>query len=226
MTTFTKFVISPAKREGRKLITSPNALHARVAQAFPPQQDSDAGRVLWRLDKRQHEHVLYIVGPNKPELETLSDDAGWDGIPAQTADYDRFLDSLLKGQRWWFELVANPTQSKSRGEGKRGKVTAHVSVEHQLSWLRRKADLHGFSLPDGGLGEPRVLSRDFLDFGRSDPEKNNRRSRVKVATVRFGGELEIQDVAKFRDALRNGIGRAKGYGCGLMTLAPLGQRDG
>jgi len=33
------------------------------------------------------------------------------------------------------------------------------------------------------------------------------------------GRLEVDDVELFRHALLNGMGRAKAYGCGLMTLA-------
>lgn len=226
MTTFTKMLICPGKREGRKMLTNPNVLHARVSQAFLDQKADQKSRVLWRLDRRDHEHILYIVGSEKPELEVLHDDAGWPEAPPQIADYDRFLTNLKKGQRWWFEVVANPTESKATERGKRGKIVAHVTVEHQLEWLRRKANMHGFALPESGLGVPRVTERKFLDFGRDDPYKAKRRSRVKISTVRFAGELEVTDVEALRGALRNGIGRAKGYGCGLLTVAPLRTENG
>ena len=36
----------------------------------------------------------------------------------------------------------------------------------------------------------------------------------------FDGSLTVTDPEKLRHALSNGIGRAKGYGCGMLTLAP------
>jgi CRISPR system Cascade subunit CasE len=43
--------------------------------------------------------------------------------------------------------------------------------------------------------------------------------QVTVATATFEGVLRIDDPATFRTVLTNGIGHAKAYGCGLMTLA-------
>jgi CRISPR system Cascade subunit CasE len=37
----------------------------------------------------------------------------------------------------------------------------------------------------------------------------------------FEGVLQISDESLFKAALTNGIGRAKAYGCGLLTLANL-----
>jgi CRISPR system Cascade subunit CasE len=41
---------------------------------------------------------------------------------------------------------------------------------------------------------------------------------LRVAT--FDGRFRVVDPTALRAALVNGIGRAKAYGCGLMTLAP------
>lgn len=40
-------------------------------------------------------------------------------------------------------------------------------------------------------------------------------------TVTFDGRLEVTDPAALRRTLTQGIGKAKAYGCGLITLAPL-----
>lgn len=42
---------------------------------------------------------------------------------------------------------------------------------------------------------------------------------VRITTARFEGELTVVDAAALRHALMYGIGRARGYGCGLLTLA-------
>ena len=55
-------------------------------------------------------------------------------------------------------------------------------------------------------------------FSRDDGE---RRRQVTLATVAFDGVLEVSDPGALREALASGIGPAKGYGCGLLTLAPL-----
>lgn len=38
-------------------------------------------------------------------------------------------------------------------------------------------------------------------------------------TVTFDGRLEVTDPAALRRTLTLGLGKAKAYGCGLMTLA-------
>ncbi len=42
---------------------------------------------------------------------------------------------------------------------------------------------------------------------------------VTLTTVTYDGILQITDADAFRRALTNGIGHAKAYGCGLLTLA-------
>ncbi|MDK8814241.1 type I-E CRISPR-associated protein Cas6/Cse3/CasE [Corynebacterium sp. MSK073] len=231
MSTLTKILINPQRRQGRKLLANPQAMHAAVAASFPPDVAHESGRILWRLDGGAHHHSLYVVGPEKPTDHVIVEQAGWDTRPGQSVEYDRLLNSLTKGQRWIFELVANPTYSQANG-GKRGKVKAHVSVEHQLEWLYRRAENAGFELaPRAGDDvsddersrwsveeETAIIERKTLDF-----RKGNGNRRVRIATARYRGTLEVKDPEALRHTLTHGIGRARGYGCGMMTLArPMG----
>ncbi|QMV84458.1 type I-E CRISPR-associated protein Cas6/Cse3/CasE [Corynebacterium hindlerae] len=221
MATFTKVLINPARRKGREYLTNPHKLHAAVMSAFPPDMDTTAERVLWRLDERGHEHILYLVGPEKPTASHIVEEAGWDVRPQQTADYNRLLAQLIKGQKWAFELVANPTRTVPVKGGKRGKVVAHVGANNQLSWLHDKADFMGVSFGDRSESTAQVVGSRNLDFYRTrlNGEKGQ---RVHIVTARFKGELEVVDPEKLRFALLNGVGRGKGYGCGLLTLARRG----
>jgi len=232
MSTLTRISINPARRNGRKLLTNPQAMHAAVRASFPPDIAEGDGRILWRVDTQDHESVLYIVGPEKPTGALIVEQAGWDSRPAQSADYDRFLNSLMKGQRWHFEIVGNPTYSVPNG--KRGKVKAHVSVRHQLDWLYKQADRAGFALAPRIEDEcsdeerarwdindaPMVMERWTDAFGKGN-EPHASRHKVRIAKARFSGTLEVTDAEALRHALIHGIGRARAYGCGLLTLAPV-----
>ena len=231
MTTLSRIVINPARRGGAKLLANTHAMHAAVRSAFPNDIDLEAGRVLWRVDRGDHEHVLYVVGPAKPTGAHIVEQAGWDTRPAQSTDYGRFLDQLTRGQRWRFELVANPTYSEAIS-GKRGKVKAHVSARHQLDWLYRKQDQGGFALAprpeDDVSDEARARWSPLESPGITERwtdvffKNQDRRGRpVRIAKARFTGVLEVTDAEALRKVLTNGIGRARGYGCGLMTLAPV-----
>lgn len=223
MTVFTRVLINPRTRGGAKLLTNPQAMHAAVRAAFPPDLDESEGRVLWRVDKHGDEHLLYIVGPEKPTTRHIVEQAGWDTRPGENADYGRMLDSLIKGQRWRFELVANPTYSEPT-PGKRGRVKAHVSAAHQLQWLYGKAEKAGFALAPLEASDerwalddaPRILERSSEHFYRGE---NKGGRAVRFAKVRFAGTLEVNDPAALRSTLVDGIGRARAYGCGLLTLA-------
>ncbi|MCT1414298.1 type I-E CRISPR-associated protein Cas6/Cse3/CasE [Corynebacterium sanguinis] len=223
MTTFTRVLINPKCRGGAKLLTNPQAMHAAVRAAFPPDLDESDGRVLWRVDKHEHEHVLYIVGPEKPTTRHIVEQAGWETRLGESADYGRMLNSLMKGQKWRFELVANPTYSEPT-PGKRGKVKAHVSVTHQLEWLYKRAEAAGFALAPATLEDsswtaadvPAIVERGTDRFYRGIERKGR---PVHIAKARFTGTLEVTDADSLRRTLVEGLGRSRAYGCGLLTLA-------
>jgi CRISPR associated protein len=45
--------------------------------------------------------------------------------------------------------------------------------------------------------------------------------RIELLKVTFEGSRQVSDPDALRHILCNGVGRAKGYGCGLITLAPI-----
>jgi CRISPR system Cascade subunit CasE len=61
-----------------------------------------------------------------------------------------------------------------------------------------------------------------FDKSRATGPHGGRRAPVSLVTVTFDGRLEVTEPQLLRRALTHGIGKAKAYGCGLLTLAPLG----
>lgn len=51
--------------------------------------------------------------------------------------------------------------------------------------------------------------------------KHSNGPRVTISTATFQGRHRVTDAEALRAALLTGIGPAKGYGQGLLTLAPL-----
>lgn len=214
MSTLTRIVLNPRKRGGRKLLTNPEAMHAAVRSAFPPDIDTGDARVLWRVDSQGDEHTLYVVGPEKPDALHIIEQAGWDTRPPQSADYQRFQDSLVKGQKWRFGLVANPVSSKAGERGTRGRIVAHITTEQQLAWLAQRGEAAGYRL----LDDAAVVGRERLSFHQ---RKGDTKRRISLSTVRFAGSLEVTDAVALRATLNQGLGRARAYGCGLLTLAQI-----
>lgn len=218
MTTFTRVQLNPARRQGRKYLTNPQALHAAVQSSFPSDAVARDQRILWRLDQRGHKHVLYIVGSEEPTAAHIVEEAGWGARPQETADYDRLLTRIQKDQEWIFELLANPTKTINRGRNKRGKVVAHLSIPEQLKWLQRKAESLGADFGSPEQPTFQVTESKTLNFKKLRADGNTW-DRVHLVTARYAGRLRVVDADKLRYALLNGVGRAKGYGCGLLTLA-------
>jgi CRISPR system Cascade subunit CasE len=99
-------------------------------------------------------------------------------------------------------------------EGGRGRRHGHVTVAQQTQWFHARAERAGFTLVDGSAGEPDLVvrARRTLRFDR-------RGRQVTLSTALFEGTLDVVDPQRLRSVLVAGIGPAKGYGCGLMTLA-------
>lgn len=219
-----RFQINTVRRGARKLLASPQALHAAVLAGFPRPEDHtrDGARTLWRLDSNPHNQmVLYILSPGQPDLTHLVEQAGWPTTETwQTRPYATVLDNLDKGQRWAFRLAANPTRN---GRAPRGSADTQrfgaVTVEHQTRWLTDRAERNGFVVDRQGDGELNLVvhQRRTVTFRRNHGERP-----VTLVTATYDGVLVVQDPALFRRTLVCGIGHARAYGCGLLTLAPIG----
>lgn len=230
MNYLTRMYLNPRRRQTIRFLRDPQALHAAVESAFPPR--GDFSRTLWRLDADGDERKLLILSAEPPSLEHLQEQAGWaNEITWESRPYGSLLSRLTRGQQYAFRLTANPVHSVLLPTGKRKRL-AHVSVPYQLMWLAQRAEQIGVRFldedgrttepladrraPGGGLTSVLVSHRETLHFRRGAQQ-------VTIARARFEGSLEVVDVERLRDALTQGVGKAKAYGCGLLTLAPLQQ---
>lgn len=221
--------LNPQRRATRDWLTSPQQLHAAVLAGFAEQ--SPVNRPLWRADRGQHRLELFVVSADRPDLIHLVEHGGWSTHPPDVADYGRFLDEIEAGRRYVFRLKANPVRSTKDGvaPGVRGRVVNVGSRSNQEEWLLSRARSLGFAVPEdpadirAASGEILarknlvVTGRETLKFGKL---ASGERLSITLATAQFDGVLEVTEPAALRQALCQGIGRAKAYGCGLMTLAP------
>lgn len=44
---------------------------------------------------------------------------------------------------------------------------------------------------------------------------------MKIGVLDFDGVIDVVDPERFREAIGEGFGRAKAFGCGLMLLRPI-----
>lgn len=210
-----------------RLLGSPYRLHAAIEGSFGSDavRACDEGRILWRVDDAPGGDAvwIYIVSPERPDLTVISRQVE-DGqvIGCETKPYDHVIFGVKEGQVWQFRLKANPVRRVLRDRGRRpnpevvGTLQAHVTEEQQQGWLLERSEGHGFRVCSDDAG------RRSLRVSRKAREEFRRDSRVvTIATAQFDGVLEVTDAAAFARALGHGIGRAKGFGCGLITIAPV-----
>ncbi|MFD3442358.1 type I-E CRISPR-associated protein Cas6/Cse3/CasE [Streptomyces sp. NPDC058685] len=249
----TRFRVNTARPGARRLLSSPQVLHAAVMASFPgilptDRPEADQPRVLWRIDHHARAEVLlYIVSPSKPDLTHLVEQAGWPAAASdsaspgwQTKPYAPFLARLTPGHHWAFRLTANPVHTIRRKEGEPKKITAHLTPVHQTAWLLERQERAGFRVLEkpadkrllpGGVTHAKhqhhgdryeltVGDKRDLSFDRSRQPGAGRPKPVTIVTVTFDGRLEVTDPQALRRTLTQGIGRARAYGCGLITLAP------
>lgn len=118
----------------------------------------------------------------------------------------------IAGQRLAFLLTANPikTITDTQRESKPGKKAEKCRVpllreEEQRDWLARKLD---------GAAEVEAVS--VLPHPPLYFRKGGRGG--KLVTVTFEGVLRVLDGPALGRQLQNGVGPAKGFGCGLMLV--------
>ena len=224
--------LNPVRRGARKLLGSPQAMHAAILSCFPPSQSEGRGRVLWRLDQTGSSTVIFMVSNTCPDFTSLTEQAGWPHAKGwRSMPYEQVLDSLKTGDLYSFRLTANPTHAVRTEGGGSSKRLGHITAAQQEEWLLGRAGKHGFSIPTVGVsgtshGESdpasshdhafQVVGRSTLSFRRNHGGKAG---TVTLSQATYSGALIVTDVASLRDSLINGIGPAKAYGCGLLTLA-------
>lgn len=205
-----RVILDDQKRETMRLLSSPEYVHGAVEQGFPGEKQ----RRLWRLDWFKGQCCLLVLSAQEPDFSALARQYGIQGRmpPWESKPYDPLLKRLQNGQPWRFRLKANPVRSvKVEGEN-RGKVMAHVTQEQQKQWLLMRAKEGGFAL---NLDDFEVVHTEWLRFYKSGSRL------VTLRTATFEGCLTVSDADAFKETLLKGLGRAKAYGCGLLTLAPI-----
>ena len=199
-----RIALDVTDRNTMKALGSPSIFHGAVSASFTGERPE----VLWRIDNLNDQLFMLILSHDRPDLTNFcrqfSNGGSW-----ETKDYDQLLERLKCGDVLRFRITANPTKSICDKSGKRGKVAAHITTEHQKNWLIQKSTQNGFSVNENSFD---VIYSKWYRFYK---QGNN---YVTLLSVSYEGVLEITDTERFRAALTKGIGRGKAYGMGLMTV--------
>lgn len=156
-------------------------------------------RPLWR---RYADHALVLA------------DQAHESWPSKPYD-----PSPTVGIRVRFDLLANVSVDKSPKDGRRQRVDPVLQAwidsgkkakwqalgfDVGCHWLESRQERNGFVLE-----QVDVADYSTLEFLRNDKP-------VRIGTIAFSGQMLVQDAEKFRDAMLNGIGHSRAWGCGLL----------
>jgi len=203
--------LNPSTRKTREMLINPYTLHQAVYRAFPDKADGGPGRVLYRIDQSERSGTVSLLVqsekvPNWNRADYLGE------CLLEKAENKPFSPTVAAGQHLYFRLRANPSVKKQAEGKKNGYRAGLLREEDQINWLCRKANDSGFSLitchsvPEGIV---------YHEKGQQD------KANFRHYAVLFEGVLKVVDLDIFIITLRNGIGSAKGFGFGLLSVAPV-----
>ncbi len=227
----TRLLLNPASRRVQRCLADSQALHQFVMSLFESRASAPARKslgVLHRLDvsEREGTFALLVQSRERPDPSRLPSHA-LDPRAGETAVSSTDLATLQtlvkEGAQFRFRLRANPTRkidTKSAEDGARrlGRRVPLRGDGARLRWLVRR-------LEGGGLRVIRSEAGWLLTQrpgGTTTARRRGGDARHEIHV--FEGVAEVVDPGQAWIAVTEGIGPAKAYGCGLLSLAPLSGR--
>lgn len=211
-----KLILNTGNLNAWRALADPYAMHKLIWQGFPNirrQDRNESSGILFRVEPfiQGSPVVILVQSVLEPDWTSLKPE----GLLSDFAQKVYSL-SIIPGQTLRFRLRANPTarrickESKHTEDGRplRKRVGLFGEDEYR-EWLKRKAEAGGFE----------ILELRISSWGNIDSEKSKSEPKIRHLGVDFEGLLLVADTALFTKTLESGIGSAKGFGFGLLSIA-------
>jgi CRISPR system Cascade subunit CasE len=216
-----RLLLDPRSRDVQRALGDSQIMHARVMSMFPDGVGTAPRAALGVLHRLEHSEranllTLLVQSNERPEPGRLPHgflDAQPESDAFATRDLKPLLEAIEGGAKFRFRLRANATRridTKSAPDGTRrnGRRVPVRGEDGREAWIRSRLQVHGMRLAGPSEQKPE---------GRSIGHAQQR-VRTHEGCV-FDGILEIVDAERARRAVAQGIGPAKAYGFGLLSLA-------
>lgn len=195
--------------------------HQFVAAACPP--GTDTPRTLFRIEQDGQTPWLLVQSPSCGDWDRATHMYGVDIIEVQSKAFD-MAKLISRGQLVRFRLRANPVRTIKAADRsatqKPGKPARNKNIRvplihevDQRDWLQRR-------MKSAGLEVVQAEVRDEGSLVKGGPREQRNRNRMRIQSVRFDGLARVSDVDHAIRAVHDGIGPAKGFGFGLLSIAP------
>ncbi|WP_413816417.1 type I-E CRISPR-associated protein Cas6/Cse3/CasE [Pigmentiphaga sp.] len=195
--------LDPRSQEARRDLANPYEMHRTLTRCFVNDSGALPPRFLWRSEPviDWHEAVILVQSETLPSWDALtSRDRYLRGVPESKVLIPE--QQLRHATDYRFRLFGNTTVTRD------GKRYGLVSEDAQLAWLARQGEKSGFSVLAA-----LVMSSDVLRARKENMPISLRRAC-------FEGRLRVTDAVLLAGAMKRGIGPAKAFGFGLLSLAP------
>lgn len=187
------------------------------------EEGTDRAEFLFRAEQQNGLPVFYVLSRRQPR-----DHSGLWRVESK-----QYKPDIQAGDHLSFKLRVNPTVARPHAKGgnsKRHDVVmdakkrmgwsdladdsrpslAHVAYGAGACWLRDREERLGCAVDNDSL---RVDGhRTWRQHGRKN---------IELSMLDLEGTLVVKDHASFLQALTRGVGRAKGFGCGLLLVRRL-----
>lgn len=200
-----RLTLDPRSAQARRDLSDPYEMHRTLSRAFVADEQDSPERFLWRLEPSANAWA-------KPQVLVQSAMAGnWAALGA----LPNYLQEDVEGKQlqletltqpdgcYRFRLMANPTVTRQ------GKRYGLVTMPEQLAWLARQGERQGFVV------ESALVTASDLSVSRKGDK------RISFQRTCFEGLLKVSNSDEIGRALQCGIGPAKAFGCGLLSLARI-----
>jgi len=178
-----------------KLARNPYEIHRHLWRLFPGMSE-DKRSFLYRVSYGKDNEPMRIL------VQSIYEPSATENIKGCVLLRKKAFSPVLKEKdRLSFVLCANPTKQLFK---ERCRVPL-VDDEQLIAWLKNKLK-DAASLENAEIVDKRNL------YFRKDGKAG------KIATITYSGQLCVNDPERMRAILEQGIGRAKGFGCGLMLV--------
>jgi len=183
---------------------NPYQLHREIWKLFPDRPD----------DKRDYLFRVENLGQKAPQqilLQSLTKPVADKGKLLMLSQTKKVALQIRSGQMLRFMIRANPTK-RIKEENKttnQGRVRVPIIDEEEMSvWLRRK-------LKDAAVLHEMVINGQNILYFRKGSDTG------KIVAITYSGLLEIKNEKKLLNIIEKGIGPAKAFGCGLLSVSRI-----
>ncbi|MDP2505855.1 MULTISPECIES: type I-E CRISPR-associated protein Cas6/Cse3/CasE [unclassified Oceanobacter] len=189
-------------------ITDPYSLHRVVYSLFPD----------IRTEAEKHSHIQSgIVYADQGgdfhgrKVLMVSDRPPMERVDGQYGDVisKPIAASFLDYPRYRFKVQVNPVR-KDKQTGKRVAIKGRADT---ADWfIQRALNSWGFEV------DPLHLQIDAIEVQQFNGQNNR---RITLGKAHIQGQLTVTDPQQFQNSFKNGIGKGRAFGCGLLQIVPI-----